>query len=263
MLSTTASYNLINRDLEQALRVKSSEPQIERERAYYLERITQIKSVDEFLDDDRVYRFAMTAHGMSDMIYAKAFMRKALEEGIDEPESFANSLADQRYATFVATFNFARYGDAATAFDRTQEGTADLYVRQNLETDAGADNEGVRLALYFQRKAPEITSAYNILADRALLQVAQTALGLPTQMSFQDIDRQAELINDRLDIEDLQDPEKLNDFLDRFTAIWDINQPRSAAQTGTVPNVVIGQPISFGLSTSLLTQLQGLKLGGS
>ena len=55
-------------------------------------------------------------------------------------------------------------------------------------------NEGVRLALYFQRKAPTITSALSILADKALLKVTQTTLGLPTSMSQAEIETQEAMI---------------------------------------------------------------------
>ena len=41
-------------------------------------------------------------------------------------------------------------------------------VRQAMEQDAGASNEGVRLALYFERMAPRIKNAYQLLADKAL-----------------------------------------------------------------------------------------------
>ena len=117
-------------------------------------------------------------------------------------------LADRRYRDFAETFNFARYGETATAFTRTQQGTADLYVRQTMEINAGNENEGVRLALYFQRKAPELSSVYSILADRALLEVVQTALSIPPEASFQSIDRQAEEISKRIDLEDFKDPGK-------------------------------------------------------
>ena len=44
------------------------------------------------------------------MAYAKAFMVKVLEEGISDPESFANKLTDKRYAEFARTYNFAAGG---------------------------------------------------------------------------------------------------------------------------------------------------------
>ena len=71
--------------------------------------------------------------------------------------------------------------------------------------------KGVRLALYFQRKAEASTSAYDILADPALLKVVQTALGIPAETGAQDIDKQAALIGSQLDLEDLKDPQKLDE----------------------------------------------------
>ena len=38
-----------------------------------------------------------------------------------------------------------------------------------------------------------------------------------------DIDRQIALIEDRLDIEDFKDSDKLAEFIDRFTNLWDVN----------------------------------------
>ncbi len=259
MLTTIASFSLIARDLDRSLETTSQQPAVARETEYYLENITKVKSTEEFIEDDRLFRYAMTAHGLSEMSYAKAFMRKILDEGVDESDSFANGLADRRYREFAETFNFARYGETATAFGRTQEGTTDLYVRQTLEIDAGNENEGVRLALYFQRKAPELTSVFSILADRALLEVVQTALSIPPEASFQSIDRQAEEIGKRIDLEDFKDPEKLGRFLQQFSALWDIKSPQSSS--ATVPSISIGAPIQYGLSSSLLTQIQGLKIG--
>ena len=260
MLTTIASFGLIARDLDRSLELTSQQPTVSRETAYYLENITSIKSADEFVDDDRLFRYAMTAHGLEEMSYAKAFMRKVLNEGVDASDSFANGLADQRYRDFAETFNFARYGETATAFTRTQQGTADLYIRQTMEIDAGNENEGVRLALYFQRKAPELTSVFGILADRAMLEVVQTALSIPPEASLQDIDRQAEAIGNRIDLEDFKDPEKLGRFLQQFSALWDIKSPQ-ANTSASVPSISIGAPIQYGLSSSLLTQIQGLKIG--
>ena len=47
------------------------------------------------LADDRLFKYAMKAHGLKDMDYAKAFMKKALVEGIDDTDSFANKLSDK------------------------------------------------------------------------------------------------------------------------------------------------------------------------
>jgi Protein of unknown function (DUF1217) len=260
VLTTSASYRVITDNLTRSLKAAADKPQVARETAYYLESIGNVKSIDDFLADDRLYRYAMKAFGLEEMTYAKAFMRKVLSEGVAESDSFANTLADNRYRSFAETFDFAQFGTATTIFDATRQGTVDRYVRQTLEEDAGSQDEGVRLALYFERKASGLEGPYNILADAALLKVVQTAFDLPATMSLLDIDKQADMISLRLDVEDLKDPDALAKFLRRFTNLWDVANPKTAAST---PSLLVGQPIESGIGGNLLASLQNLKLGGN
>jgi hypothetical protein len=260
VLTTLAGYKTIAADLQQSLRTTAAKPQVARETKYYLAHIVNVKSIDDFLSNDRLFRFAMKAFGLADMAYAKAFMRKVLTEGIDKETSFAKTLTDSRYREFAEAFNFARYGSTTTIFDRTRQGTVDRYVRQTLEEDAGQQNAGVRLALYFERKASSIKSAYGILADPALLQVVKTAFSLPDAISSQDIDKQAEIITKRLNIGDLQDPAKVARLLVRFASLWEIDHPSTPAVS---PAVLFAQPLELGIGADLLASLQSLKHGGA
>lgn len=261
MLTATANFRLITENLPRSLQTTATRPDVARQTEYYLAHIRDVKSVDEFLADDRLFSYAMKAHGLEEMTYAKAFMRKVLEEGIDNSESFANTLVDTRYREFAETFNFERYGATATAFDRTQQGTVDKYYRQTLEEQAGAQDEGVRLALYFARKAPEIENTYELLADRALLRVTQVLLGLSEATGALDVDKQAALISRRLDVEDLKDPEKLDQLLTRFTAMWEAQrQPDFSIGAGAA--VLIGGSPVFGIGGDLLASIQNLRFGG-
>jgi hypothetical protein len=261
VLTTLADYTRIASDLTRSLDTVATQPQVSRETEYYLAHIENVKSVDDFLADRRLFAYAMKAFGLGDLTYAKALMRKVLVEGIDKTDSLANTLTDQRYRDFAEAFNFARYGDTTTIFDRTRQGTVDRYVRQTLEEDAGAQNEGVRLALYFARKAPEITSPYDILADVALLKVVQTALGISPATAALNIDKQAEMFAERLEIDDLQDPDKVATFLKRFASLWDLNNGSSSGSSGA-SSVLFAQPLELGIGADLLASLQNLKLGG-
>ena len=259
MTTTYTSYNLITRDLPRSIERIASQPQIARESEYYLSRISEIKTVDEFMADTRVFNYAMKAHGLEDMDYAKAFMRKVLTEGIDNEDAFANQLADNKYKDFVETFNFARNGETATIFTKAQQGTVDKYLRMSLEEEAGEENTGVRLALYFERTAPDITSAYGILADTALYEVVRTALGMPDEMVAADIDKQADLIKSRIDFDDFKDPEKLNSFMQRFTTLWEINNPSSYSVDSSL---LLSSSSGFGITPELMLSINNLKLGG-
>lgn len=256
MSTTLVTFQSINRDIGASLKRTSQQPAILRETEHYRASISKIDTIDQFLADDRIYNYAMKALGLEEMTYAKAFMKKVLTEGIDDPKSFANSLSDKRYREFAERFNFERYGASATTFGRAQQGVIDAYVRQTLEEQAGQSNDGVRLALYFQRKAPDITDAAQFLAEPALLKVAETIFGL--NLSSGDIEKNAALIRDRFDVADLQDPEKLARLLTRFTAMWEISQP----STTTGISILFSQQTETGVSQNLLESIQNLKLNG-
>ena len=259
MLSTLSSYSAIAQNLDRWLETTSRAPAAKRESAYYLANIEKVKSIDDLLDNRRLFAYAMKAFGLDDMVYAKAFMRKVLTEGIDRRDSLANKLADPRFREFAATFNFARYGQATTVFDRTRAETVERYVRQSLEEKAGQQNEGVRLALYFARKAPQLTGVYGILADRSLLKVVRVVLNIPAETGMMDIDKQAQMIGDRLKIDDLKDAAKLRTFIERFTTLWDMEN----AQTAQMPaNLRIGFS-QVAISPDVLANIQSLKRGGA
>lgn len=257
MINTYLGYQLITRDIGKSIERVESEPMVKRETEYYRENITKIKNIKDFVADSRLFNYAMKAHGLEDMAYAKAFMVKALEGGIDDKDSFANKMSDAKYREFVDTFNFARYGDTATIFTKAQQGTVDKYLRQTLEQNAGSDNEGVRLALYFERKASSIDNAYEILADPALTKVVFTALGLPSSLQSGDIDKQAKMLEDRIDFADFKDADLTADFLKRFTSLWEIDNPSSP--TTSFVTMLFSQPAEFGISTDVLLTIQKMR----
>ena len=106
------------------------QPVVDRDTKYYLENIGKVKSIEEFVNNDRLFRYAMKAHGLEDMTYAKAFMIKALKEGIANSDSFANKLTDKRYAEFVTSYNFAKYGELATSYNRAQHDVPKNFATQ-------------------------------------------------------------------------------------------------------------------------------------
>lgn len=259
MFGTVARFQQIARNIDKTLGTLSRRPEVKREADYYLSNIRKVKSVDEFLRNDRLYQFAMTAFGLKDMIYGKAFMRKVLAEGVDGAKSFALQLADPRFRDFAETFNFARYGGTATAFERAQQGTVDRFLRIQLEADAGQNDEGVKLALYFQRKAPDMKSVYGLMGDPALYKVVQTALGLPTAYSNTDVDKQAAFIGAKISVDDFKDPVKLDNFLTRFTARW---QAANGVSGESVPQVGLVRPTLASFDNSLLLSMQMLRSYG-
>ena len=103
---------------------------VDRETKYYLENITKVKTIDEFVKNDRLFKYAMKAYGLEDMAYAKAFMVKALKEGMADPDSFANKLTDKRYADFVTDFQLRGSRRPATVYNKAQHEVTKNYAIQ-------------------------------------------------------------------------------------------------------------------------------------
>ena len=142
-----------------------------------------------------------------------------------------------------------------------QQGVVDRYTRQTLETDAGQDNEAVRLALYFQREAPNVKSVYGLLADTALWTVVKTVFGFPDSMANADIELQAKAVSQQLDIADLSDPAKLEKLITRFAAAWDAAERRPPRTRSSPCSTTPAS--SATVDFDLLTTLTSLKHGGS
>ncbi|MFZ1773999.1 MAG: DUF1217 domain-containing protein [Rhizobiaceae bacterium] len=256
MTTTYTSYSTVSRDLTRSLKAVQNQPEVRREVEYFQATIGSIKTVDEFVSNRRVMNFAMSAFGLKDMAYAKAFVRKILNEGLDDPGAFVNKLADKRYLRFAETFDFKRYGAATTTFAAVQKGVVDLYIRQTLETQAGNTNEGVRLALYFQRNAQKLSTSAEILTDRALTEVAKTVLRLSDAFSLIDIDKQIAVMEQKINVADFKDPAKVSHFLKRFATLWDVENS-TGSQSPAV--AIFAQGGGTGMSNALMASLAKLR----
>ena len=259
MLSTLTSYRMLASNLTQSLSRVSSEPVVKRETDYYLANIGNVKTLDDFMSDGRLYNYAMKAFGLEDMAYAKGLMRKILTEGVSDSSALANKLTDARYKDFATTFNFLAKGSSATSSTAAQQGVVDKYARQQLENEAGDQSTGVQLALYFERKASGLSNGYQVLADKALTKVVQTVMGWPDTVLAGDIDKLATSIENNVDLSSLSDPAKLDKFLARFSAMYDMQNQTTSS---TVPNLIVGSTIQIGFSSDLMATIQNFKPGG-
>jgi hypothetical protein len=262
---STPKFETIQAYVDQAGDLELDQQRAQTEADYYNTTIDTIASVDDFLKDKRLTTFALKAYGLGDETVTSQTLKQLLTSDAFDTKSAINASANARFREFATAFNFNADGSAGRApVGQAQDPneilkTADLYVRQTMEQRAGENNDGVRLALYFQRKAPNITSALSILADKALLQVTLTALGLPDSISQADIDQQAKMIERKLDVADFKDPKKLDKFLARFTALYDINNSSSQA---SIPQILLSSGDSsstVGFSDSLLSSMQTLR----
>ena len=198
--------------------------------AYYLANIGKVTTVNDFVNNYRLFSYAMKAYGLSDMTYAKGLITKLLNGGTTSPTSLAQyaerpALSRLRQGLRLHRPRRGRHHHGGGHHDHDGQPMSSRPWR----ITRARKNQGVQLALYFKRQAPAVTSAYGILADSALLKVVQTAYGIPASSGVQDIDVQAAYLNKVLNIKDLQDPTKLNQLITRFTAEWDAGGNNSSS----------------------------------
>lgn len=253
MLSAIQTFQIFNRDIERTRAVTASEPKVQRDTEYFLENIQKIKTAEEFVSNYRVFSYAMNAYNLGDMVYAKGFMQKLLSESIYDQSSVMNNLSDPRFLEFAKAFNFGDQGEVATLFSSANTKTSELYIEHTMEQNAGAQNEGARLGLYFQRQASSVSSVIELFADKALYKVLQTTFNLPTSTGGA-LNSQIKTVERQLDIEDLQDPKKLERFITRFGATWDAQNTIAPSAQGNLFASYGYQPVT--ISLGLLSDIQ-------
>ncbi|MBV8103087.1 MAG: DUF1217 domain-containing protein [Hyphomicrobiales bacterium] len=232
MTTTTADYIAVTQNLTRYQAMTAAEPAVKSATAYYEANIGKVTSIQDFVGNYRLLSYALNAYGLGDQVNAKALISKVLEGGVSNPKSLANTLSDSRWKAFAAAFDFVGQGASSVSSTSAVKTTTADYVEQQLESDQGAQDVGVQLALYFQRVAPTISSEYGILADPNLLEVARTIFGLSPATSATNIDAEAKALSQMMPISDLQDPKKLQQLTERFTAMYDLTYgPGSGATT--------------------------------
>lgn len=230
---------------------------------YYTGTMRKIETRDQLLEDRKLLDILLISRGIDPETITNDFLKQAFHSDLDDPESFVNIQADKRFAQIVGAFNFDAKGD----IDRSSAGsvqnggeiaaTTENYVQQLLETQQGEENPGVRLALYFQRMADTITDPYVILGDEALMEFFRITFQLPAEIGGMAVDAQAKLVENKLNLEDLGDPEKLRKLIERFTVMYDLEN--GFANTPSPVDILSGG--SAGISSETLWALSQVRSG--
>ena len=153
MISTMTRYQMLQTNPALTKSLTQNDAMVKRDTEYYQANISKVKTIDEFVKDYRLFNYAMKAYGLEDMIYAKAFIKKLLHGGchvFHEHGEQDDGPALQGIRQGVRLCRERRQGDLPSQRDH---GSRSKYYQQTLENKEGEQNEGVRFALYFKRKA--------------------------------------------------------------------------------------------------------------
>jgi hypothetical protein len=268
-LTTLNSYLTVENNLTRWQTMTADSPAVALQTQYYKANIGKVTSISQLLNNSRLYNYAMTAFGLgSEASYYKGLMQKVLEQGVSSQSSLAYTLNDSRVLAFAQAFNFAANGTSTTQSSAANADVVSQFINQTLDTTQGQQNPGVQLALNFQQNASSITNAYDILANKNLLTVVQTALGISPYSSLEPIDLQAQQLTSKINFSDFQNPKKLQAFIEQFCAMYDANNfnasGSSSSSSSPPANAILASATgSTGFSTSLLLSIQSLQPGGT
>ncbi len=220
-MSTLADLQFLKRTYQTQVGLVRNEARTKRETEYFKENVGKLTNAEDFLKDDRLYRYVMEAFGLESHIFAKGLIRKILKEGVVDEKSAANRMTDPKFKEMAGALGFAENQGANLRDPVFVAAIVKRLEVSRLEVAEGEKNPAIRLALYFERKAPQLRNWYQVLADRALSEVVLTSFGLPPEAARPDIDRLKASFEKRMDIKDLKDPQKLKRFIERFAVMHD------------------------------------------
>lgn len=200
----------------------------EDEAEYYRAEISKIETIDDLVNDQRLIDFIAVAERLTSDQLEPEFLKELLMSDPNDSDSVLNQQTDVRFKKIFGSFSFNENGSVSSTIvegaqnNRGLAETQNFYVTQSTEEEAGEDSVGARLALYFERKAPAISSLYEILADSALGDFVRTALSIPAETASSDLDAQVALMERYITAEDFQDQDKIDELVTKFLALYDI-----------------------------------------
>ena len=253
MSTTTSTYLAVSHNLARYQTLTAEQPDVKTATAYYTANIGSVKSASDLVKNYRLLSYALQAYGLGDEVNSKALVQKVLEGGVSNPHSLANTLPNPAWKAFAKAFDFTDSGSASPSSASSVKTTTGDYVEQNLESNEGQQDPGVQLALYFQRVAPTITSSYGLLGNENLLEVVQTIFGLSSTSNASEIDAEATAVGKLVPVSELQDPTKVAQLTQRFTAAYDSKYGPSSGATSSLTVVDGSTPTTTSAASSILS----------
>lgn len=206
---------------------------VQRDVEYFRENLKTVDTAEQLVSDRRLMTVALGAFGLQDDINNRYFIQKILEDGTAADDALANRLADDRYAELSDAFGFGPQQIQRTKLSYFAEEVIALYETQSFEIAVGQNDDSMRVALYGERTletmaAEEKTDRvlwFNIMGEPPMRELFEKALGLPSDISSVDIERQLEYFQDRAlrmfgddSIAQFSDPDKREKLVTAYMA---------------------------------------------
>ena len=258
-LSGLAGWKFLQSTYSRQLDNFSDSASVKNDRAYMSEKLSKPISLDDFMADKRLLRVTMTAFDLGGEEWKGGFIRKVLEEAVTPDSTYLKRLNNPDYTRFAETF---RFEDGTVSLDADKIALiGDKFETASFQVAVGEVDENMRLSLNYQQKIVDIAGtggsdraiAFRMLANVPVKTVLESALNLPSDMSKLDIDRQADILTDKLKsqfgvskLADLASLDKIDAVIQRYQVMESINNGPSAMTPGYAALTLLGGGQGFG-----------------
>jgi len=236
-MSTQLALRLVDSTRDAQLDLIKSSAEHSRAIDAFRDRIADVKTAEQLTEDRELYVFVMKAYDLEDQIFGKAMIRKMLESDIDDRKALVNRLTDPRLRELHQSMDFAPGKDGVSGNTDSfiwREMVVRRYVERQFINRTADENAGAGVVLEVRKRAPEITSWFDVLKNRDVSSFMRRALGLPDEMVQLDLDRQVEVFKTKFDIEKLKDPAELEKLERKYAALTDALDNQAVASNAAV-----------------------------
>ena len=200
--------------------------------AHFKSVAASIKTPDALLKDYRALSFVTTAYGLGSQVNQTAILKKLMTQNPALSSSLAQQLADPAYLKFATAMSnwspppFSTKAGIAAAVAGYQE--------NSFEASIGQDNTSLQEATYFSKNAVGLTKLSQIMADKPLLHVVTTALGIPSAFGALDYSQQVAILTTRVDMKQFTTAAGVAKFVQKYLAMDQINQGQAGASANSL-----------------------------
>ncbi|AHA28098.1 DUF1217 domain-containing protein [Candidatus Liberibacter americanus] len=147
---------------------------------YYKKRIKEISTIDEFLQDNRLLRYALKAYGLSDLFNKKSMIRQILKSNSEDIKSFVNSsnnINSSKFRKFAQSFSFSLSDPPKVIQGNIQQERLISKYKNSYQLN---EESAYEKSEYFRKNASKINSVDKLIADKKILDYVLNAFDINT-----------------------------------------------------------------------------------
>lgn len=262
-LSGLGGWSFLQSTYDSQLETYSSSAQIKNDIDYFTEKLSQPIAVEDFVTDGRLRRISLTSFGLAGEEWKTGYIRTVLDEVQDPESTFLTRLNNSSYTDFAEALQ--PNGGNISLSSAQIESITSQFASESFAEAVGEQDNAMRLSLNFQSEisnlvtasATDQTNLYRMLGSVPVRTVMETALGLPTEFSALDIDRQAEILDEELQkkfsissLQDLTQPDVMERVVQRYQVLESLNQTAAATGPAATALTLLTNAVGFGAVAS-------------